>query len=138
MPFVKIEGLDELERAVERSPEKTRTELNRFFVRGLAVYRSGIKNNPWRIGMQGGGSPVARVNGGNLRDSHTDKIQAYRASIGPTASYASYVHGLNGQQFSKRGLQLRPWLDSVRDEKQQEIDKLSLEMLDNIIKDLAK
>jgi len=123
-----------LERAVDRNPEKTRTELNRFFIRGLAEYRRGINNNPWRMGMSGGGAPKKS---GYLRDSHTDKIQAYRASIGPTALYAPYVHGVEGYP-RKRSYQLRPWLDSVKTDKQKDIDELAMKMLDNIVKDLAK
>ena len=129
MPIVRIEGLSELEKAVERNPTKTRTELNRFFVRGLAIYRSGIKNNPWRVGMQGGGAPVRT---GGLRDTHNDVIEAYRASTGPTASYALFVH----EGTSK--MKARPWLDSVKSDKQKDIDKLAEEMLENIVKDLAK
>lgn len=129
MPEVEIKGLEEFERAIKRNPEEIRKELSRFFVRGLAVYRSGIKNTPWKIGMAGGGSPVAT---GHMRDSHTEKIEPYRASIGPTASYAAYVY------YGTNKMKARPWLDSVKDNKQKDIDRLAVDMLENIVKDLAK
>lgn len=129
MPEIEIKGLKEFEDAIKRNPGYTRDELNRFFVRGLAVYRSGIKNKPWKIGEGGGGSPVRT---GHMRDTHKEKIEPYRASIGPTATYAFYVH-----QGTSR-MKARPWLDSVKDDKQKDIDKLAVTMLENIVKELAK
>lgn len=129
MVEVYIKGLKELEAAVKRFPGEARTELSRFFQRGLAVYRSGVKNNPWKVGGRGGGSPVRT---GGMRDSHTEKIEPFRAYIRPTTNYAMFVH--EGTYKMKA----RPWLDWVKRDKQKEINQLSVNMLDNLVKMLAK
>jgi len=126
-----LKGLTEFKNAIQKNTAQTRTELNRFFIRGLAVYRKGIKNDPWRIGQGSGGAPVAAIRGGFLRDSHVEKIEPYRATITPTSFYAVFVH--EGTMKMKK----RPWLDWVKESKQREIDKLLKDLMDNILKNLA-
>lgn len=131
-------GLKELKLAVARNPQRVVTEAKKFLQRGMAEYRSGIKNRPWRMGMSGGGAPVAAQNGGNLRDKHVTKITGLTATIGPQdVKYASYVHGIDGWP-RKRTYQLRPWLDHVKAEKSQKVERLYLDMLTTIRNDLAR
>ncbi len=89
------------------------------------------------MGMSGGGAPVARTYGGNLRDTHVTEINGLTGSIRPTADYAPYVHGIEGWP-RKRTYQLRPWLNHVKKQKNPEIEKLYRELLTDITKDLAK
>jgi hypothetical protein len=130
-------GLKELQRAIKRNPQKVQSEARKFLVRGMAVYKSGIIRNPWRMGSSGGGSPVAAVHGGNLRDTHHTEVSGLQARIFPTASYAPYVHGIEGYP-RKRTYQLRPWLIYVKNTKEGEIARLQDELLHNIVRDLAR
>lgn len=134
---IQVLGLKEFQAAIVRSPQLVARRVQEFLVRGMAVYRSGIKNDPWRIGMSGGGSPVAAIHGGNLRDSHQVTFETFNARIFPTAWYADYVHGWDGQAFSSRGLQLRPWMDYVYAQKYGEIKKLEETLLEDLVKDLV-
>lgn len=126
------QGFKELRQAVISHPEHTKQEIANFLARGLAAMRKTIMNNPWKMGMSGGGSPVAAVNGGNLRDTHKQDISPWQASIGPSASYASYVHGIEG--WPRKGkYQLRPWLDyavKVNETRMQELEK---DLLNNVV-----
>jgi hypothetical protein len=115
--------LRSLEQAIKRNPQTTLTEVGKFLVRGIAVYNRGIIRSPWRVGMTGGGSPVAT---GNLRDTHGKTVSQWSASIYPKADYAKYVH------------KNRPWLDYVFNTTKQEIEKLEQDLLDTITNDLAK
>lgn len=141
---IQIIGLKELQAAVNRSPRTVIYETKNFMSRGLKVYKSGIINNPWRMGSNGGGAPVShqgkgqkRSAGGNLRDTHETVIDAFTAYIRPTATYAKYVHGIAGIP-RKRSYQLRPWLDFVKADKDSEIQILYGKLLANITADLAK
>jgi hypothetical protein len=130
-------GLRELKLAVARNPQQTLTFSKRFLQRGLAEYKRGVNNSPWRMGMQGGGAPVARQFGGNLRDTHVTRIDGLTGNIRPTAAYAPYVHGIKGWP-RKRTYQLRPWLDHVKKDKRPKIEQLYRELLGDIAGDLAK
>jgi hypothetical protein len=132
---IKIDGLKEFQAALKRNPVKVATEVKTFIVRGIAKYNEGIIRNPWMMGSSGGGAPVDT---GNLRDTHVRQIKAFEGRIYPTAPYASYVHGLDGKKRSKRGLQLRPWMDYVFNKKDKEIRDLQKTLLKNIVGDLAK
>lgn len=141
---VEWEGIDELREAIRRNPNKVLDETRNFLQRGMAVYRSGVQNDPWRVGGVGGGAPVSndpryprknqKVKSGNLRDSHyilQDKLQA---SIQPNiilANYGVYVH--NGT----RRMTARPWMDYVKKTKDGEIRSLYRTLLSNIARDLA-
>lgn len=135
---VEMIGLDQLKKSLLKSPEIIKEEVGKFLQRGLAVYTRVILNNPWSMGMSGGGVPVARKNGGNLRDTHFKSVEPWKAVIRPTAPYASYVHGLDGKKFNKKGVQLRPWLDYAVDKGKKDIEKLEEELLENIVATLAK
>src|SRR5437868_6512374 len=89
----KIEGLDEFERAIRKNPQYVKERGNLFITRGLAEYRRVIMRSPWRKGESGGGAPVAT---GNLRDTHQQQVSNLEGRIYPTASYAKYVHGIDG------------------------------------------
>jgi hypothetical protein len=114
--------LRSLESAIRRNPQVTLTEVGKFIARGIAVYNRGIIRSPWRVGMTGGGAPVAT---GNLRDTHGKTISQWSATIYPKASYADAVH------------KNRPWLDHVFTTSQQEIERLEQDLLDKITNDLA-
>lgn len=145
MENIEIKGIDQLIQAIQRNPKKVASEAKIYLTRGLAVYKRGIINSPWRIGGGGGGAPVSndprykrpyqRQRSGNLRDTHVTQIKDLEASIGPNltlAPYAIYVHeGTNK-------MQARPWLDWVQEEKQGDIQELYEKMLDNIFIDLKK
>lgn len=132
MAEVYIIGLKELKRAIDRNPQKVLSETKDFLSRGLAVYKRGIFQSPWRIGGSGGGVPVKS---GHLKDSHITQISGLEGRIGPDinrASYAPYVH------FGTRKMQSRPWLDYVKNTKDGEIKILYQRLLQSIVSDLAK
>jgi hypothetical protein len=128
-------GLDELKQALARNPRMVRNETGKFLVRAMAVYTRLIINNPWRMGMSGGGVPVGT---GNLRDSHFKIIMPWEAFIQPTAPYAGYVHGDDGKLINSKGKPLRPWLDYAKDKGQKDVEKLEIDMVENIVQDLSK
>jgi len=134
---IKINGLREFEKALRRNPLKTKDEIGKLLVRSISELNRVIIRKPWKIGQGGGGSPVAT---GNLRDTHQRRIRPLEARIFPTAKYAPFVHGegKGGKMFNKRGLQLRPWLDHAIEKTKGPINKLSIKMLNNIVKDLTK
>ena len=137
-------GLDQLREAVKRSPQRVLNETRSFISRGLAVYKRGIINSPWRMGGNGGGVPVSddprynrkyqKQRSGNLRDSHMTEIDGLEGRIGPNLSaapYAVYVHEGTGR------MKARPWLDYVKKTSMGDIETLYRRMLENIISDLA-
>jgi len=147
---ITIIGLKELREAMKRNPVQVKESAQRYLVRAMAVYRSGIINSPWRVGGQGGGAPVSndpryrtnsnkgfqKARSGNLRDTHRTQIRALSAMIGPNqqaAPYAAAVHG-----GTSRGLKARPWLDYVKENKDREVQTLERDMLKSIVRDLAK
>ncbi len=138
-------GLKELRAAIARNPQKVLDEGRRYLTRGLAAYKAGIIRDPWRVGGQGGGSPVSndpryprafqKQRSGNLRDTHLTEINGLEGRIGPNlqaAPYARYVH------HGTKRMRGRPWLEYVRQNKKGEIESLYRDMLKNIVGDLAK
>ena len=99
----------------------------------MAIYRSGIQNNPWRMGGSGGGTPVDTS---NLLKSHAVRYEQLEASIGPSRNYevpyASFVH-----EGTKR-MHARPWLDYVKQSSENKIKPLYQQLLQEIVNDLAK
>lgn len=122
----RIDGVDELRRAIARNPEKVKSAIKDFFTEALAVYRRTIKNNPWRVGGTGGGAPVLS---GHLRDTHRQEIMDWEATIGADVGAAPYAEPVH---------EGRPWLDYAFNENQAQVDKLADKMLINIIEDLAR
>lgn len=120
---IELIGADEFKKALERNPKLIISESKKFIQRAIAKYKSGIINNPWKIGMSGGGSPVLT---GNLRDTHLTDFSDLEGRIYPTANYAKHIH------------KNRPWLDYVFNQKQPDIELLEKDLADIIIKDLAK
>ena len=134
---IKINGLKAFKKAVQKNPTKVKKEVKVMLVRSRAMLDRSIIRNPWRIGQSRGGAPVDT---GNLRDTHQRRITSFQLAIYPTARYAPFVHGpgIGGKKFSRKGLQLRPWLDvAIRDNKKA-INELGGKMLKNLVKDLAK
>ena len=129
-----IDGLSELQDNIKRNPQVVKDVVNKFLVRATAKYKSIILNNPWRMGMSGGGAPTAT---GNLRDTHETVIKTWEAYITPTAPYAKYIHGVDGYP-RKRSYQLRPWLEYAFNEGQRDVEKLESDMMDEILRALAK
>lgn len=127
-------GFSEFKRAIDKNPSFVANEVKKFITRALAKYRSGILNNPWRMGGNGGGSPVAT---GNLRDTHHSEVGNFEGRIFPTAKYSRYVHGDDGKLTNKLGRPLRPWLDWVKKDKDSDVKSLEKEMLATIVKNLA-
>ncbi len=129
-----VTGLDELREAVKRNPAKIIEEVGKFLQRGMAEYRRVIRNNPWRMGEEGGGVPRAT---GNLMDTHLQEFTTWSARIFPTAPYASYVHGIDGWP-RKGSYQLRPWLSYAYNVADKAVQELENDLLKNIVDDLAK
>ncbi len=134
---IEMIGAEEFKEAINRNPQVTTNETKKFIQRAIAKYKSGILNNAWKMGASGGGSPVASVNGGNLRDTHLTEITNMEGRIFPTASYARYVHGDDGKLFNKRGVQLRPYLDYVFKDKMPDIEALESNLIEVIVNNLA-
>lgn len=124
-----LKGAKELKRAIKRNPAKVAKETRRFLNRGLAIYKRGIRSNPWTINASGGGVPIAT---GNLRDTHITQIKGFQGVLYPVSTYAKYVH--EGTSRMKP----RPWLDFVQRARQGEIEGLADVFLHRITKDLAK
>lgn len=121
---VKVIGLDEFRAALARNPQLVVSEAKKLIQRIIAQYKSGIINNPWRIGMSGGGAPVKT---GNLRDTHQTFFQSnFLGMIYPTADYAQHVH------------KKRPWMEYVFKNKMKKVEELEKDFLKAIVKDLAR
>lgn len=129
---IDFKGLKELQRAIERHPQKVVEHTQTFLQRGMAIYRSGIQNNPWRMGERGGGSPVDTS---NLLKSHAVRFDKFEASIGPgrnyPVKYARYVHD------GTTKMEKRPWLNYVRQSSDYKIKPLYQDLLRSIVNDLA-
>lgn len=126
-------GFKELEKAIKRNPRTVLDQTRSFLQRSMALYRSGIQNNPWRVGESGGGAPVDTR---NLLQSHAVVYENFKASIGPSrnnqVSYAPFVH-----EGTKR-MTARPWLDYAQQNNEQGVQRLYQELLKNIVIDLAR
>lgn len=118
-----IKGLSEFQDAIKKNPSIITEELAKFFTRSLAKLESTINNNPWRVGMSGGGVPVKT---GNLRDTHLTTRGKFEATIKPSAPYAQAVH--SG----------RPWLNYALSQNEREMVDLQKEMLKQITYKLAQ
>ena len=158
MSDIKFIGLKELKAAVRRNPRSVKRAADTFLTRGLAEYRRGIINDPWRVGGRGGGAPVSndpryrsrsnrgyqKARSGNLRDSHKPIIRGLQGFIGPNESqapYAKYVHGNKAHPVRVKGtkkLKTRPWLDYVKDERDVFIKRHYRQMLRTISRSLAQ
>lgn len=138
---IKINGMEEFKRAIERNPQIAKEEINKFLVRATATYRQTIKNSPWRVGQLSGGVPVSQKKykgkfrqGGNLRDQHKTEINNLNARIFvlDSVDYRWYVH--EGTSKMKK----RPWLDYAVQSNKGKVDKLGDAMLGAIVNNLAK
>lgn len=143
---ITIKGVEQLRQAVRNNPQNVLKSVASFLKDAISIYKRGIIRSPWRMGMGGGGAPVAMIKSskkgrlkesGKLRDTHMTDIGFMSASIYPTAPYASYVHGIDGYPRT-RTYQLRPWLDYVIKDKEAWIQALEERLLDNIVGNLVK
>jgi hypothetical protein len=127
-----LKGMDQLRKAVAENPQRVATSVAVFIKRAVAEYTRIIWNNPWKMGMVGGGVPTATQ---NLRDTHLIRAMPWDGLIKATAPYAGYVHGWDGATKNVKGVQLRPWLDYAFVQGQPSVDKLEEELLNNIMSD---
>lgn len=126
-----------LRTAILKNPTVVRDETAKFFIRSQASLRSKIANSPWRLGSNGGGSPVKT---GNLQKAHVYRITATELSITVNqnkAPYAKYVHGIDGFP-RKRSYQLRPWLRYAEKSSMPDINSFARQLLNNITEALGK
>lgn len=128
---IKFNGAKEFKKALERYPDMAKQEVGKFLVRANKEYRQTIKNNPWRIGMVGGGVPVDT---GNLRDLHHTEIKEWtgRIYVDNAVGYRWFIH-----EGNKR-MKARPWLDYTISSNEKKVDKLGDDMLSNLVKNLGK
>lgn len=149
MSSVRFIGVKELKEAVTRHPQTVKRAIDIFLQRGIADYKRGINNNPWRVGGNGGGVPVSndpryrtkrnqnyqRARSGNLRDTHVVQRNALSAFIGPSLSMAPYAKMVHD---GTRKMKARPWLDFVKEERAVLIQSHYRDMLKTISKSLSK
>lgn len=130
---VQFKGFKEFDRALARNPKVIREATGRYFIRAIAVLKSGTKNNPWGVGQSGGGSPVDT---GHLRDNgHFTDIKPFVAKYGiddTRAKYGKYVH--EGTKY----MIARPWLDNVFRSSQTKLSQLENKLLETVTDNLAK
>jgi hypothetical protein len=124
-----FEGIKEFEAAIRRNPEVIRRRSREFITQGLALYRMSIWRNPWRIGMQLGGAPVAT---GNLRDTHRSEISDFEGVIRPDAHYAPYVI------LGTYKMQSRDYLKHAKESQEPQVKQLEEKLLQEIVTDLSK
>lgn len=126
-----IKGDEEFIRAIERNPQVAKEEVGKFLVRATRRYKATINNNPWRVGMTGGGVPVKTH---NLMQGHRTEINNWNARIYvlDNVEYRWKVHEGQGN------MKARPWLDYAMSYNEKEVDRLGSEMLQAIVNNLAK
>lgn len=142
-------GFKELKAAVQRNPQKAKSEIAEFISRGITAYNRIILRSPWRVGQSGGGAPVDTR---NLLDQHQRETHPTEGRIFVNTSkvkYAEAVHEGSGPYTIKNaygrgisvrhpGLKARPWLDYAQRKARGDIEKLQDTMLNNIVSDLAR
>lgn len=125
-------GLEDLRKAIQRTPQNVKKEVSNFLVRALAVYRRIITNDPWRIGGSGGGAPEKT---GNLSGTHGQEVHPWSARIFPNlqeAPYARFVH--DGTKYMRP----RPWLDFAAAQAEGDITNLEEQLVANIVTGMAQ
>jgi hypothetical protein len=132
MAEITIIGLKELNQAIKRNPQVVLEKSKQLITRAMAEVLRITDNNPWRVGMSGGGTPVAIINGGNLRQNKKVLKTALEGRIKYEAGYASYVHDGTSR------MKARPWLDYAKQQSDGKIQELSRAFLKEISQDLAK
>jgi len=129
-----VRGQKEFEAAIKRNPTLLKSEAGKYLQRGTAVVLRQTKEPPWKVGAGGGGAPVLT---GNMRQAHRTQVEVdqFLARIyvdTQAAKYAIWVHDGTSR------LEARPWLEFALQEKRKEIEKLQNDLLEAILKDLAK
>lgn len=133
---VEFKGRDELLRALRRSPKKVVEYTGDYFQDASAVLLRDMKRPAWRVGQSGGGIPEDT---GDLREKHLIDINlnqlVARIAVNPNTppiKYAIWVH--EGTKRTKA----RPWMDQTLERKEGEVDALQGELLQRIVRDLAR
>jgi hypothetical protein len=121
-----------LERAIKNNPKVVAQETKDFLYRAEKRLESKTGSQPWRVGSNGGGSPVAT---GNLLRAHeADRKPFYLRWFVNTdrAKYAEYVHG------GTKNMKGRPWLRWVENESEKQIQEDAQRLVKNITDALGK
>lgn len=125
----------QLIRAFKAAPQEVANEGKIFLTRGLSEYkRIAVGGQPWRVGQSGGSIPVAKKNGGNLREQHRTVISGLEGRFGVGQSrvkYAGYVHDGTSR------MEARPWLEYARTKADGAVKKHYKVFMDNILKFIA-
>lgn len=127
MISIEFKGIDELKKNILNQPRKTYDEVQKYLVRAQAVIQGIYTKNPWRVGQSGGGVPVKT--GNLLRKGTSIKIEPFRRTFTVDdikVDYAEEVH--SG----------RPWLEYAGEKGEKDIDKLQIDLLNNIAEDITK
>ena len=133
MVTISFQGYNEIARAIQQFPIRSKAIAQAYFVRGLATLDRVNKTSPWRVGNAGGGVPYAT---GNLRNrGHYKEIHEYEAVYGASndlVPYAGWVHEGTSRMAA------RPWLDSVKETSQVDIEKLQEDMIESLTNLIAE
>jgi hypothetical protein len=130
---IQLVGSKQLIDKMNESPAIVVKHYGYFIKRVMAVYKSLIRREPWRVGEsgEGKGTPWAT---GYMRSQHYEvQIDKYTFALRATAPYALAVH--DGTEGRMEG---RPWLDIAQKEGEKEEKKLEDKMLTDIINELAR
>lgn len=121
-----------IEQAFKKAPDILKNEASRFFTRSQSSLRGSITQSRWRIGSNGGGSPVLT---GNLQRAHDYRISPLELRIEVNqgkAKYAPFVH--DGTKY----MQSRPWLRWAEKNSARDISGFAKDMLVGIVDKLGK
>jgi len=130
---VKISGMDELKKVIRQNPEVVKKEAKAYFVRSLASLKSSLGQQPWRVSGSNGGVPIDTK---YLRKfASLEKIQDFKAIIFTDTDivpYGLYVHE------GTRKMKARPYYEAAKEKSQNTIKKYQENLIDNVVKALAK
>jgi hypothetical protein len=132
---VSHKDIEAFRKAIERNPQAVKESVDTFLAKGKHLIMSSIKRDPWRVGMTGGGSPIALINGGNLFKAHHDTMSPWSWEVKVNegkAPYAVFVH--EGTRY----MSARPWLDYAVETKEREIYAEAQKVIDYVVNNLAK
>lgn len=133
MISVEFKGIDELKKKIISQPKKTYDGIQIYLVRAQNVIQGIYTKNPWRVGGSGGGVPVKT---GNLLKKGTGlKIETFRRIFTVDDKKVDYADDV----YSGRGsMKARPWLEHAKTTGDKDIEKLQVELLNNISKEITR
>jgi hypothetical protein len=126
---LQLDGLDSFKKAILASPEFTKEAVGRFLTQSKAALNRILIRNPWKVGDDGGGVPVASR---HMIETMIREVHAWDLLIQPIASYTRYVHE------GTRKMGARPFLDYAMEQTDREITQLENNLIDDITNSLAK